>query len=55
MDVEWALDLVDQCQRARVPVFVKQLSQNGNRHYQDFETFPEDLRIRQYPRTRGKP
>jgi protein gp37 len=54
MDLEWALDLVDQCQRARVPVFVKQLSQNGNPHYQDFETFPQDLRIRQYPRNGGK-
>jgi protein gp37 len=54
MELRWARDVVTQCKRARVPVFMKQLSQNGGRGFKDFERFPRDLRVREYPRLSAK-
>lgn len=49
MQLEWALDLVRQCQAAGVAVFVKQLDIDG-RVSKDPGEWPEELRIREYPR-----
>lgn len=56
MALDWARDVVRQCQKADVPVFVKQLGQvwaqaNGspNRKGGLIETWPEDLQLRQMP------
>lgn len=48
--IEWVENIVDQCKQANVPVFVKQLQING-KVVKDIESFPEDLRIREYPNT----
>ena len=52
MDNDWAEALVDQCQAAGVPVFVKQLSSGGTRPIHDIEQFPEGLRVREFPNAR---
>ena len=46
---DWAQAIVDQCQAASVPVFVKQLSSGGPKPIKDIEQFPEGLRVRQWP------
>jgi protein gp37 len=52
MDLDWAVDIVRQCRDAAVPVFVKQLGTVfGGRRHHDIETFPVDLRVREYPQT----
>lgn len=56
MDLGWARDLVARCREAGIPVFVKQLgscwSGRGHRDLKGgaFETFPEDLQVREMPR-----
>ena len=55
-DLEWLRSLAHQCQVAEVPVFVKQLGSALGRQLGagpkggDWEAWPEDLRIRQFPR-----
>ena len=56
MEPEWAIDIVQQCQRARIPCFMKQMgSAWAKRHSpqawkgEDFQTFPHALRVREYP------
>jgi protein gp37 len=65
LNVEWARSLVRQCQSAGVSVFVKQLglspyfAENGARKYLqlkdhkggDWNEWPEDLRVRDFPRS----
>ena len=46
--IEWVESIVDQCRKAGVPVFVKQLDINGV-CVTDINKFPEHLRIRQLP------
>lgn len=46
--IEWVEHIVEQCQSAGVPVFVKQLHING-KLVDDINKFPEHLRIRQIP------
>lgn len=46
--IEWVESIVEQCMRAKVPVFVKQLSIN-NKCETDISKFPAHLRIRQVP------
>ncbi len=50
MDIGWVRKIRDQCQDAGVPVYMKQMAV-GNKVTSDMEQFPEDLRIRQMPRT----
>lgn len=57
MEIEWARSLVEQCRTASVPVFVKQMGSvwakaTGalDRKGGSPEEWPEDLRIREYPR-----
>jgi protein gp37 len=57
MDVEWAFDLVDACDRAGVACFVKQLGSVVARELglsakgggEDLSVFPAGLRVRQMP------
>ena len=48
MELEWAVDLVRQCQAAGVPVFVKQIGVKGKVSHNP-EEWPEELRVREYP------
>jgi len=48
MKLEWAIGLVDQCQAADVPVFVKQIEVNGRVSHDPAE-WPPELRVREYP------
>lgn len=55
-ELEWIEDIVQQCQIARVPVFVKQLGTHlakklglKDRHGGNIDEWPEHLRIRQFP------
>ena len=51
MDNAWAERIVSDCLEWDVPVFVKQLSQASfPTSYKDWRAFPEQLRVRQYPR-----
>ena len=50
MENAWAEKIVDACRATDTPVFVKQLGQaNFPDSYQDYDAFPESLRVRQYP------
>jgi len=48
-NIEWVRDLVQQCKAADVACFVKQLSING-KVSKNPEEWPDDLRVREYPR-----
>jgi len=49
MKLEWAVDVVQECQEAGVPVFVKQIEIAGKVSH-DVTQWPEELRVREYPR-----
>jgi protein gp37 len=50
MKLDWAKSLVEQCRRYNIPVFVKQLGSAHSKHKGgDMTTWPEALRIREYP------
>lgn len=49
MEVEWARSVRDQCQAAGVAFFFKQGSKANWPDYKNFESFPKDLQIREYP------
>lgn len=51
MKVEWVESLRDQCKEAGTPFFFKQGSQKDWDNFRDFDSFREDLRIREYPET----
>jgi protein gp37 len=48
-DIGWLRDAVDQCRKADIPVFVKQLGGWPDTGH-ELTDFPEDLRIREFPR-----
>ena len=56
-ELDWLRSLRDQCADADVPFFCKQLGSTlgrqlgAGRKGGDWEAWPEDLRIRQFPRT----
>jgi protein gp37 len=55
MSIRWARTLVQECQSADIPVFVKQLGSALGRELGagpkggDWEKWPEDLRVREFP------
>lgn len=64
-DLAWARDLRDQCKTAGVPFFMKQISNHPHdsaepgrkfvikdSHGGDWDEWPEDLRVREFPRTK---
>jgi protein gp37 len=48
VDLEWIRRLRDKCKKAEVPFFLKQLTTMGGIKI-PFESWPEDLRIREFP------
>lgn len=66
-NIEWIRSLVSQCKAASVPVFVKQLGRSyfsgdnnhshifpRDSHGADPSEWPEDLRVREFPRKDGE-
>ena len=49
MDPDWARNLREECREAGVPFFMKQLSHASGSGFKNFESFPEDLRAREFP------
>ena len=49
MHPDWVRSIRDQCQAAHVPFFFKQGSKANWKNYKDFDLFPEDLQIREFP------
>jgi len=47
--IKWIEDIVDQCQRYQVPVFVKQVEIDG-KVLKDINDFPKHLQIQEYPK-----
>ena len=50
MRLKWALDLIDQCDVAQVPVFCKQITQPDMSVSKDPSEWPTELRRREWPR-----
>lgn len=48
MAIDWAISLKEQCARAKVPFFMKQL-EIGGKLIKDLDRFPEPLKVRQFP------
>lgn len=46
-DLTWFRSLRDQCRSARIPFFMKQITGRGRKL--PFESWPEDLRVREFP------
>lgn len=49
MNIEWARDIVEQCRRDGIAVFVKQLGGHPNPRH-EIEDLPKDLQIREFPK-----
>lgn len=49
MATRWALSLVTACRHAGVPLFMKQLSEASDGDFRDFDSFPNFLKVRQFP------
>lgn len=47
MELDWAIDVKNQCKEAGVAFFMKQIV--VNKHKIPFEEFPEELQVREYP------
>lgn len=52
--IEWIEDIVEQCRKAGVPVFVKQICDAEGRCETNIDRFPETLRVRQVPWIAGQ-
>lgn len=50
MRAEWAADIRNQCQAAGVPFFFKQGSQANWPDFKDFDRFPPELQVREFPK-----
>lgn len=59
MDIAWVRDIQSQCEVMGVPIFVKQMGSvwaaqhGGNSHGADTALWPEDLRVREFPKLEG--
>jgi len=50
MQEEWARSVMQQCKAGGVPFFMKQGSKANWPDFKNFESFPKDLQIREFPR-----
>lgn len=50
MHPDWVRSIRDECQAAGVPFFFKQGSQANWAEFKNFDSFPADLQIREYPK-----
>jgi protein gp37 len=53
MDLGWAREIRDQCAEQGVAFFMKQLGGHPDKR-DDLEQFPDDLRVRQFPKVRER-
>lgn len=51
--IDYIEDVVEQCQRFNVPVFVKQICLSNGKFTNKIEEFPQHLQVRQVPWVRG--
>lgn len=51
MEAEWAISLMYQCLATQTAFFMKQGSQANWPNFKDFDSFPDHLRIREWPRS----
>lgn len=51
MEAQWAIDLIAQCIAVETPVFMKQGSQANWPDFKNFDSFPDMLKVRQWPET----
>jgi protein gp37 len=49
MNLEWATNLHMECVAQSIPFFMKQLSQEDTKDFKDFGSFPQPLRVREWP------
>lgn len=49
MQEEWARSLMQQCKAAGVPFFMKQGAKANWPDFKNFDSFPKDLQVREYP------
>jgi protein gp37 len=49
LDPQWAQKLKEDCEIHGVPFFMKQGSKANWPQYKDFDSFPEMIRVRQFP------
>jgi protein gp37 len=52
MNIEWARQLKDQCKAAGIAFFMKQLGGYPDKR-KSMDQFPEDVRVREFPITKG--
>jgi len=45
----WAVEILKQCRRQGVAFFMKQGSQKSWRDFKNFDNFPKELQVREYP------
>lgn len=50
MDLFWAENLLTECRNQEIPFFMKQLSQADTKDFGVYDSFPEHLRVRQWPK-----
>lgn len=50
MDLFWAQNLRSECAAQSIPFFMKQLSEADTKDFKDFGSFPEPLRVREWPK-----
>ena len=50
LDMNNVRKLRDQCQEHKIAFYMKQLSEADSKEFKDFDTFPEDLQIREFPK-----
>lgn len=52
MHIDWARSLLEQCKKASVPFFFKQLSQANTKSFKNYALFSADLQVREFPKVR---
>lgn len=50
MDTDWARAILMDCRHANTAFFMKQMSQAGWPDYKNYDSFPRDLQVREFPR-----
>jgi protein gp37 len=53
MDYDWAFRIASACQEMGIAFFMKQGSANNWPRFKQFESFPQILQIREYPKPKG--
>lgn len=54
MSLDWALNLHNECVSQNIPFFMKQLSQADTANFKEFGSFPEPMRVREWPQPKER-